>query len=163
MSGESQEQHQLVVPNDDDSQTCKSDDQYQQFLIEQSSQSSNDAMRTSLTTNKNEVNNYNQQLRIRDVKIVLFDCMKCYVRIPRCKIEQQVYDSNSHTQTNVGREIQEYREEQEIALQKQDNQATSEILEEKEEENDGFIDYLDDYNPMNTLIIIDLPWPQATE
>ncbi|CAF4059626.1 unnamed protein product [Rotaria sordida] len=162
MSGESQEQHQLVVPNDDSSQTCKSDDQYQQFLIE----SSNDAMRTSLTTNENEVNNYNQQLRIRDVKIVLFDCMKCYVRIPRCKtfqIEQQVYDSNSHTQTNVGREIQEYREEQEIALQKQDNQATSEIVEEKEEENDGFIDYLDDYNPMNTLIIIDLPWPQATE
>ncbi|CAF1359299.1 unnamed protein product [Rotaria sordida] len=79
------------------------------------------------------------------------------------QIEQQVYDSNSHTQTNVGREIQEYREEQEIALQKQDNQATSEIVEEKEEENDGFIDYLDDYNPMNTLIIIDLPWPQATE
>ncbi|CAF4288030.1 unnamed protein product, partial [Rotaria sordida] len=62
MSGESQEQHQLVVPNDDSSQTCKSDDQYQQFLIE----SSNDAMRTSLTTNENEVNNYNQQLRIRD-------------------------------------------------------------------------------------------------
>ncbi|CAF1492419.1 unnamed protein product [Rotaria sordida] len=78
------------------------------------------------------------------------------------QIEQQVYDSNSHTQTNVDREIQEYREEQEIALQKQDNQTTSEIVEEKEE-NDGFIDYLDDYNPMNTLIIIDLPWPQATE
>ncbi|CAF4247962.1 unnamed protein product, partial [Rotaria sordida] len=53
------------------------------------------------------------------------------------QIEQQVYDSNSHTQTNVDREIQEYREEQEIALQKQDNQTTSEIVEEKEE-NDGF-------------------------
>ncbi|CAF4165334.1 unnamed protein product [Rotaria sordida] len=140
MSGGSQEQHQLVVPNDDSSQTCKSDDQYQQFLIEQLSQSSNHAMRTSLTTNENEVNNYNQQLRIRDVKIVLFDCMKCYVKIPRCKIEQQVYDSNSHTQTNVGREIQEYREEQEIALQKQDNQATSEIVEDKEEENDDDTD-----------------------
>ncbi|CAF4225354.1 unnamed protein product [Rotaria sordida] len=101
MSGESQEQRQLVVPNDDSSRTCKNDDQYQQFLIK----SSNHAMRASSTTNENEDNNYNQQLRTRNAKIVSFDCMKCYVKIPRCKIEQQVYDFNSHTQTNVEREI----------------------------------------------------------
>ncbi|CAF4250152.1 unnamed protein product [Rotaria sp. Silwood2] len=73
------------------------------------------------------------------------------------EIEPQLYDFNSHTQTNVEREIQEYREEQEIASQIQDNRATSEIVEEKEEENDGPIDYLDDYNLMNTRITIDLP------
>ncbi|CAF1364469.1 unnamed protein product [Rotaria sordida] len=37
-------------------------------------------------------------------------------------------------------EQQVYREEQEIALQKQDNQATSEIVEDKEEENDDDTD-----------------------
>ncbi|CAF3995596.1 unnamed protein product [Rotaria sordida] len=166
-----QEQRQLVIPNDNSNVTCKSDDdQYKQFLIE-ASQSSNHPITTiSSTTSENEDNNYSQQLRTTDVRINLIDCMKCYVKIPRCKIDQQLYDPNAHVKTKFDREIQEYREEQEIASQTQDNQATSKTVEEKEketeeeeEENDGFIDYLDDYNPMNTCIIIDLPWPQAAE
>ncbi|CAF4806189.1 unnamed protein product, partial [Rotaria sp. Silwood2] len=71
-------------------------------------------------------------------------------------------------QHNFHREVQEHREEQEIASQIQANQALSTIVEqeeeeEEEEENYAVLDYLDDYNPMNTLIIIDLPWPQASE
>ncbi|CAF1458531.1 unnamed protein product [Rotaria sordida] len=170
MPAGSQEQCQLVVPNDNSTVTCKSDDddQYKQFLIEQSSQSSNHVMTTiSSATSENENNNYSQQLRTTDVRINLIDCMKCYVKIPRCKIEQQIYDPNAHVQIKLDREIQEYREEQELASQTQDNQATSETVGEKEkeieDENDGFIDYLDDYNPMNTFIIVDLPWPQAAE
>ncbi|CAF3104693.1 unnamed protein product [Rotaria sp. Silwood2] len=89
--------------------------------------------------------------------------MKCYVKIPRCTFEQPVCDSTQNVKTNMACEVQEYREEQEIISQKQQNQATLETVEEKEEENYEIVDYLDDYNPMNTLIIIDLPWPKASE
>ncbi|CAF1271604.1 unnamed protein product [Rotaria sordida] len=84
--------------------------------------------------------------------------------MPRGTFEQPASDSTKNGKTDTARELQEHREEQEIASQIQDDQATSKTVEEKqEEENYDPIDYLDDYNPMNTHIIIDLPWPQAVE
>ncbi|CAF4691449.1 unnamed protein product [Rotaria sp. Silwood2] len=123
---------------------------------------------TSPTASENEYRQLSQQIRTTDVQVNLVDCMKCYVKIPRCKVEEQVLDSNRHSPASLDREMQEHREEQEIASQIQTNQALSTIVEQEEEdeeveENYAVLDYLDDYNPMNTLIIIDLPWPQASE
>ncbi|CAF4721004.1 unnamed protein product, partial [Rotaria sp. Silwood2] len=80
-------------------------------------------------------------------------------------VEKQVLGSNRHSPASLDHEIQEHREKQEITSQIQTNQALSPIVEQKEEEEEDYavLDYFDDYNPMSTFIIIDLPWPQAPE
>ncbi|CAF4487880.1 unnamed protein product [Rotaria sp. Silwood2] len=128
-------------------------------------------MNTTNTSQKSSDNEYRkliQGIRTTDLKVNLVDCMKCCVKIPRCKFEEQGLGSNRHSPTSLDHEIQEHREKQEMASQIQTNQALSTIVEQNEEEEEeeeiyAPLDYLDDYNPMNTLIIIDLPWPQASE
>ncbi|CAF4664471.1 unnamed protein product, partial [Rotaria sp. Silwood2] len=143
-------------------------EQVHPLFIQQSSPLSTNTMITSPTTSENEYRQLIQQIRTTDVKVNLVDCMKCYVKIPRCKAEEQVLDSNRHSPASLDHEVQENREEQEIASQIQTNQALSTIVEQKEEEeeekeeNYAVLDYLDDCNPMNTLTIIDLPWPQTS-
>ncbi|CAF1279175.1 unnamed protein product [Rotaria sordida] len=168
MSNVSQESQQLVVSkNNSILTTCQNDVQQQQSFTQSSVRSTNSIASASLNTDYNE-SYLRQKFGIKDLRVNLVDCMKCYVRIPRCtvaadKFEQPVSDSIQRVNTNMAREVHEYREEQEILLQKQHQQTTSEITEEEEEENYHPIDYLDDYNPMNSLIIVDLPWPTAPE
>ncbi|CAF1464729.1 unnamed protein product [Rotaria sordida] len=134
-------------------------------LARESSAGSTNSVASSSINNKYNESYLREKYGIKDFRINLVDCMKCYVRIPRCtlidsKFEQPpVSDTNQNVQTNMAREVQEYREEQEIVLEKQHHQTTSEIVEEDYQP----IDYLDDYNPMNTLIIVDLPWPETSE
>ncbi|CAF1246217.1 unnamed protein product [Rotaria sp. Silwood1] len=129
----------------------------------QSPELSANTLSISSTIDEYNENELSQQLRTTDVTVNLFDCMQCYVKIPRCKIEDHIPDFNLNSQTNVDPGLQEYREEQEIVSQIQINQTISESTQEEEEEEYVPLNYIDDYNPMNTMIIIDLPWPQNTE
>ncbi|CAF1504341.1 unnamed protein product [Rotaria sordida] len=164
MSNGSQEQQQSVISKENSILTCQSDIQQQQSITQSSAGSTNSVASSSINNKYNE-SYLREKYGIKDFRINLVDCMKCYVRIPRCtltdsKFEQPpVSDTNQNVQTNLAREVQEYHEEQEMVLEKQHHQTTSEIVEEDYQP----IDYLDDYNPMNTLIIVDLPWPETSE
>jgi len=41
----------------------------------------------SSTVNENENKNYSQPFQETNVTVDLFDCMKCYIRIPRCQVK----------------------------------------------------------------------------
>ena len=67
----------------------------------------------------------------------------------------------------IDREIQEFQEEQEKASVKPSNQqGTTQVVEEAYVGFRGsyYADpYLEDMNPMNGYIIIDLPWPKTSK
>ncbi|CAF1420450.1 unnamed protein product [Rotaria sordida] len=136
-SQEQQQQQQSVVSKENSILRCKSDVQQQQSFTQSSGRSTNSIVSSSINS-ENYDNYLRQKLGIRDVRVNLVDCMKCYVRISRCtvtadKFEQPMSDSIQNVNSNMAREVQEYREEQDIVSQKQHNQTTSETLEEKEE------------------------------
>ena len=75
------------------------------------------------------------------------------------QVDKHTYEINSSIQKETDGEIQEFRNEQQKASDEHSNQTLSQ--EELEFRGSYYIDpYLEDYNPMNTMIIIDLPWPQ---
>ncbi|CAF3146852.1 unnamed protein product [Rotaria sp. Silwood2] len=132
-------------------------------LFIQSSQLSANAMTTASTTGEYNEKELSQQLRTTDVTVNLFDCMQCYVKIPRCKIEDHIPNFNPNVQTNLDHAVQEHQKEKEIASEIQTKQTTSDAAEQEEAEFYDPLNYLDDYNPMNCMIIIDLPWPAGIE
>lgn len=56
------------------------------LLYEQTLSLSNRSITTTSTISENEDKNFSQQLRETHVMVNLFDCMECYVRIPRCDV-----------------------------------------------------------------------------
>ncbi|CAF2871341.1 unnamed protein product [Rotaria sp. Silwood2] len=160
MSNWSQQQDKQELFSDESSRTRESDtQQYHSSWIEPTSVS-NDTNTSSLTTSENENKIYDEQLRTTDVVVNLFDCMQCYVEIPRCEVNEQGHDSNPSSENEHLYQIQELQEQQEIATTTQSNQSTSAGIEEE-----NYCEGLDVelFNPMNTFIIIDLPWPRSSE
>ncbi|CAF2924772.1 unnamed protein product [Rotaria sp. Silwood2] len=121
---------------------------------------SNNTRTSSLTTSENEDKIYYEQFQTTDVMVNLSDCMQCYVKIPRCEINEQVHCSNLIPEKELVGQVQELREEQEIETPTQPNQTISAYIEE--ENYDEGLD-VELFNPMNTMIIIDLPWPSSSE
>ncbi|CAF2793105.1 unnamed protein product [Rotaria sp. Silwood2] len=112
---------------------------------------------SSIDSETNE-RNLSQQIRTTDVKVNLIDCMKCYVRIPRCTFEQQACNCDANTNRDMVQEVEEFRQEQEQDSPKQVNK--------KENENSPttkFIYNISNENEITSLIVIDLPWSQTSQ
>ncbi|CAF4617747.1 unnamed protein product, partial [Rotaria sp. Silwood2] len=60
-------------------------------------------------------------------------------------IEDHIPNCTPSAPTNLDCVIQEHREEQEVASHMQTNQTISDTVKQKEEEDYGALDYLDDY------------------
>ena len=76
--------------------------------------------------------------------------------------EKEVASSNSNSEIELDRIVQEYREEQEKLSQNQQNETSS--REDRQYRGSYYDDpYLEDFNPMNSYIIIDLPWPESPQ
>ena len=68
----------------------------------------------------------------------------------------------------MNNQIKEYQEERETFVeqqQQQQSQISTEIANEADTEEEKYGEGLNAeyFNPMNTLIIIDLPWPESSE
>ncbi|CAF4772078.1 unnamed protein product [Rotaria sp. Silwood2] len=64
----------------------------------------------------------------------------------------------------MAREVEEYRQEQEKASQKQVNQVQSQAVQEKKDAiTDDSIRNSNDENEMTSLLIVDLPWSQTSQ
>ncbi|CAF3361700.1 unnamed protein product [Rotaria sp. Silwood2] len=116
-------------------------------------------MTISSTINDNEDRVDSQQLQTHNVTVNLFDCLQCKVEIPRCEVEEEVHGSDRSIEAKKDCEIQEFRQEQEIISQQQSYETLSAMDDEQDSYHIG--PYIEDYNPMNNYIIIDLPWPES--
>ena len=65
----------------------------------------------------------------------------------------------------MNNQIKEYQEERETFVEQQQSQTSTEIGNETNTEEENYGEGLDAeyFNPMNTLIIIDLPWPESSQ
>ena len=67
---------------------------------------------------------------------------------------------------DIDRQIQEFQQEQEIVSNEQQNVPSLKEQEEKDQDKEIVGYYVDPYlefmNPMNNMIIIDLPWPKSS-
>ncbi|CAF1172792.1 unnamed protein product [Rotaria sordida] len=141
------------------SQKSGNDSQYHSNML-QSSHMSNNTRRSSFTTTENENKMYDEQMRTTNVSVNLVDCMQCHVGIPRCELTEQLHNSNLQSEKEFVSQAQQLREEQNVATTTQFNQGISTA---EKEENYGEGQDAEFFNPMNSFIIIDLPWPRATE
>ena len=64
----------------------------------------------------------------------------------------------------MNNQIKEYQE-RETFVEQQQSQTSTEIVNEADTEEEDYGEGLDveHFNPMNTQIIIDLPWPESSE
>ncbi|CAF2819302.1 unnamed protein product [Rotaria sp. Silwood2] len=86
----------------------------------------------------------------------------------KCKIilnfGQAEADFTANRKTDMAREVEEYRQEQEKASQKQVNQVQSQAVQEKKDAiTDDSIRNSNDENEMTSLLIVDLPWSQTSQ
>ncbi|CAF1474615.1 unnamed protein product, partial [Rotaria sordida] len=81
-------------------------------------------------------------------------------RILSLQLTEQLHNSNLQSEKEFVSQAQQLREEQDVATTTQFNQGISTA---EEEENYGEGQDAEFFNPMNSFIIIDLPWPRATE
>ncbi|CAF2104346.1 unnamed protein product [Rotaria magnacalcarata] len=165
--------------------TSASTDQQYQTYIEYST------LRMAI---ENEDKNSTQEIQSTDETVNLVDFLSCYVRITRCQVKC-LYDAKKAiiivdflllfllliliisseveepvSVADIGRQIKEFQQEQELASAEQQNKIQSKEEEKKEETKEKevveyyYVDpYLDAMNPMNSMIIIDLPWPKPVE
>lgn len=126
----------------------------------------------------------NQRFLQIAVSVNLDDCMKCYVKIPRLNVSELMYcvfdtaiinlfqikdcenTINSKVHINIEDEVQAIQEETKTSI-KQPNETLSEEvfnIETARLRSSYYADpYEEDFNPMNSCIIIDLPWPKTTQ
>ena len=74
-------------------------------------------------------------------------------------------NSDPTIQVDMNNQIKEYQEERETFVEQQQSQTSTEIVNEADTEEENHGEGLDAeyFNPMNTLIIIDLSWPESSE
>ncbi|CAF4064103.1 unnamed protein product [Rotaria sp. Silwood2] len=144
-------------------ETYKNNIQEQPSLTQTSAPSSQSSSSSSMDSETNE-RYLSQQIRTTEVTVNLIDCMECYVRTPRCTFEKQAWDFNGNTNTDIFQQVEEFRQEREQASQKQDKEENNETVQQKE---DGITDdsnhNINDDDQMTSLLIVDLPWSQASQ
>ena len=74
-------------------------------------------------------------------------------------------NSDPTIQVDMNNQIKEYKEERETFVEQQQSQTSTEIVNETDTDEEDYGEGLDAeyFNPMNTQIIIDLPWPESSE
>ncbi|CAF4813163.1 unnamed protein product, partial [Rotaria sp. Silwood2] len=78
--------------------------------------------------------------------------------------EKQACDFNGNTNTDIFHQVQEFRQEREQASQKQDKEGNNETVQEKKGgTTDDSNHNIHDEDQMTSLLIVDLPWSQASQ